>query len=164
MEKGIVERVPPESHPQPGSVYYIPHRAVIRHESTTTRVRVVFDASSKIQPDTGSLNDCLYVGPSLLPAIVDVLTRFIAWRVGLVADVMQAFHQINVSEEQKDFLRFIWLEDIFSDNPKLLILRLNRILFGMNSSPFLLNGTLHHHITEYYKEDVEFSRKLSESL
>ena len=38
LEKGIVERVPPESHPQPGSVYYIPHRAVIRHESTTTRL------------------------------------------------------------------------------------------------------------------------------
>ena len=48
LEKGIVERVPPESHPRPGSVYYIPHRAVIRHESTTTRLRVVFDASSKI--------------------------------------------------------------------------------------------------------------------
>ena len=34
----------------------------------------------------------------------------------------------------------------------------------MNSSPFLLNGTLHHHITEYYKEDVEFATKLLESL
>ena len=164
LEKGIVERVPPESHPQPGSVYYIPHRAVIRHELTTTRLRVVFDASSKIRSDTVSLNDCLYVGPSLLPAIVDVLIRFTTSRVGLVADVMQAFHQINVSEEQKDFLRFIWLEDIFSDNPKLLILRFNRVLFGTNSSPFLLNGTLHHHITEYYKEDAEFATKLLESL
>ena len=106
------------------------------------------------------MNDCLYVGPSLLPAIVDVLIRFRAWKVGLVVDVMQAFHQINVSEEQKDFLRFIWLEDIFSDNPKLLILCFNHILFGMNSSPLLLNGTLHHHITEYYKEDVEFATKL----
>ena len=108
-----MERVPPESHPQPGSVYYIPHRAVIRHELTTTRLRVVFDASSQIPSDTVSLNDCLYVGPSLLPAIVDVLIRFRAWRVELVEDVMQAFHQINVSEEQRDFLRFIWLEDIF---------------------------------------------------
>ena len=99
-----------------------------------------------------------------MPAIVNVLIRFRAWRVELVPDVMQAFHQINVSEEQNDFLRFIWLEDIFSDNPKLLILRFNRILFGMNSSLFLLNGTLHHHITEYYKEDVEFATKLLESL
>ena len=163
LEKGIVERVPPESHPQPGSVYCIPHRAVIRHESTTTRIRVVFDASSKIRSDTVSLNNCLYVSPLLLPAI-DVLIRFRAWRVGLVADVMQAFHQINVSEEQKDFLLFIWLEDIFSDNPKLLILRFNRILFGTNSSPFLLKGTLHHHITKYYKEDIGFTTKLLESL
>ena len=93
-----------------------------------------------------------------------MLIRVRAWRTGLVADVMQTFHQINVSEEQKDFLRFVWLEDIFSDNPKLLILHFNRILFGMNSSPFLLNGTLHHHITVYYKEDVEFATKLSESL
>ena len=48
LQKGIVERVPPESHPQPGSVYYIPHPAVICHELTTTRLRVGFDASSKI--------------------------------------------------------------------------------------------------------------------
>ena len=125
---------------------------------------MVFNASSKIRSGTVSLNDCLYVSPLLLPAIVDVLIRFRAWRVGLVADVMQAFHQINVSEEQKDFLRFIWLEDIFSDNPKLLILHFNHILFAMNSSPFLLNRTLHHHITEYYKKDVEFATKLLESL
>ena len=88
LEKGIVERVPPESHPQPGSVYYIPHRAVIHHESTTTCLRVEFDASSKIRSDTVSLNDCLYIGPSLLLAIADVLMRFRTWRVGLVADVM----------------------------------------------------------------------------
>ena len=164
LEKGIVEHVPPESHPQPGNVYYIPDRAVICHESTMTRRRVVFDASSKIRSDTVSLNDCLYVDPLLLPAIVDVLIRFRAWRAGFVADVMQAFHQINVSEEQKNFLRFIWLEDVFYDNPKLLILHFNRILFCMNSLPFLLNGTLHHHITEYYKEDVDFGTKLLESL
>ena len=157
LEKGIVEQGPPESQPQL-------YRAVIHHESTTTRLQVIFDASSKIRSDMVSLNDCLYVGPSLLPAIVDVLIRFRAWRIGLVADVMQAFHQINLSDKQKDFLRFIWLEDIFSDNPKLLILRFNRILFSMNSSPFLFNGTLHHHITEYYKEDVEFATKLLESL
>ena len=164
LEKGIVQRVPPESHPQPGSVYYIPHRAVIRHESTATHLRVVFNASSKIRSDGVSLNDFLYVGTSLLPAIVDVLIRFRAWRVGLVADVMQTFHQINVSEEQKDFLRFIWLEDIFFDNPKLLILHFNCILFGMNSSPFLLNRTLNHYITECYKEDLEIAAKLLESL
>ena len=128
--------------------YYIPHRAVICHESTTTRFQVVFDASSKIRSDTVSLNNCLYVGPSLLPAIVDVLIRFRGWRVGLVTDVMQAFHQINVSEEKKDFLRFIWLEDIFSDNPKVLILCFDCILFGMNSSPFLLFASSHSRVLQ----------------
>ncbi|XP_025997103.1 uncharacterized protein LOC105204499 [Solenopsis invicta] len=42
--------------------YYMPHHAVFKATSSTTRIRVVFDASCKT--DTGtSLNDILMVGP-----------------------------------------------------------------------------------------------------
>ena len=124
----------------------------------------MFDASSKARSDLASLNECLFTGPSLTPEIMNVLIRFRAWKFGLVADVRKAFHQIQIDEMHKNFLRFIWLQDILSDNPKLLILRFQRVIFGVNSSPFLLNGTLDYHISKYFQADPEFARRHLEAL
>jgi hypothetical protein len=44
--------------------YYIPHHAVVKPENTTTRVRVVYDASA-ITSNGKSLNDYLIPGPKL---------------------------------------------------------------------------------------------------
>ena len=114
--------------------------------AASTRLRIVFDASSKASSDLASLNECLFTGPSLTPEITNVLIRFRAWKFDLVADVRKAFDQIQIDEKHRNFLRFIWPQVILSDNPKLLILRFHRI-FGINSSPFLLNGTLDYHIS-----------------
>ena len=48
-------------------VHYLPHQAVVRKESATTKVRVVYDASSKENKNVACLNDCLHAGPPLTP-------------------------------------------------------------------------------------------------
>ena len=64
LKDGIVETV--VSEPIVGEVTYLPHRAVIRDDKDTTRVRIVFDCSAKNKSSGGSsLNDCLYKGPVL---------------------------------------------------------------------------------------------------
>lgn len=40
-------------------VHYLPHHAVIRHDKETTKLRVVYDASTRAGDPP--LNDCLYV-------------------------------------------------------------------------------------------------------
>ena len=49
--------------PEVGKIAYLPHRAVINEGKSSTKIRIVYDASAK----TGScsLNDCLYKGPCL---------------------------------------------------------------------------------------------------
>ena len=160
INDGIVERVTETDVPEPGEVYFIPHQAVIQKHAASTRLRIVFDATSKARSDLASLNECLFTGPSLSPEIMNVLIRFRAWKFGLVTDVRKAFHQIQIDERHRNFLHFIWLQDILRDNPKLLILRFQRVIFGVNSSPFLLNGTLDYHISKYFEADPEFARKL----
>ena len=60
IENNIVEKVDKMDIPEPGEVYFIPHQVVIRKQAASTRLRIVFDASSKVQPDLASLNDCLW--------------------------------------------------------------------------------------------------------
>ena len=45
--------------------FYIPHKAVIQEEAESTNLRVVYDCSSRPDPKSPSLNECLEAGPSL---------------------------------------------------------------------------------------------------
>jgi len=44
--------------------YYLPHQAVIRDASLTTKLRVVFYASAKTN-NNKCLNDIMWIGPSV---------------------------------------------------------------------------------------------------
>ena len=157
VKDGIVEQV---SQLEPASkIHYLPHRAVIRENAETTKLRIVYDASCRDKTGV-SLNDCLHVGPALTPLIFDVLLRFRANPVALVSDIAQAFLNIEVHPEDRDCLRFLWLKDVHASQPEILVLRFQRVIFGCNSSPFLLNAVLQHHIRQYEEEDPTFVKKL----
>ena len=101
-----------------------------------------------MKPGCFSLNDCTYTGPPLTAGIADILMRFRAHKVGLVADIEKAFLNIEV-DKQRDLMRFLWIDDINKENPNIVICRFCRVIFGMNCSPFLLNATLKYHVAKY---------------
>ena len=80
----------------------------------------------------------LYSGPRLLPLIFDILIRFRTGKIGIVADVKQAFHQIEIVKEHRDFVRFLWFKDILY-NQETITLRSKQVIFGLTCSSFLLN-------------------------
>ena len=161
LETGVIERVVELEKAE--KVHYLPHQAVIRKEAATTKVRVVYDASSKEKKSGTSLNDCLHVRPSLNPLLYDILLRFRENRIVLVGDIEKAFLNVCVDKGDRDCLRFLWLEDP-PDVSKIVVYRFCRVVFGLNTSPFLLNATLRHHITRFAEVDPEFARKLIESF
>ena len=58
-----------------------------------------------------------------------------------------AFLQINIAEEHRDYLRFIWLQEFnFDEN---IILPFKRIVFRLTCSPFLLNATVKLHLEKF---------------
>ena len=74
----------------PHETFYLPMHAVRKEESTTTKLRVVFDASAK--SSTGVfLNDSLLIGPTVHPPLLDVLLRFRTHRVALTTDVSKMY-------------------------------------------------------------------------
>ena len=62
LKWGMIEPIPSSQPPTGAKVYYMPHHAVIHKDKSTTKIRVMFDASAKAL-DSVSLNDCLYSGP-----------------------------------------------------------------------------------------------------
>lgn len=164
IAEGIVEPVAEGDNCSPGTVHYIPHQPVVRKESLSTKLRVVYDASAKASKSTPSLNECLNSGPPLSPLIIDILLRFRSFKYGIVSDIEKAFLQIAVDEAHRDYLRFLWVKDINAEDPEIIILRFARVIFGVNASPFLLNATLQHHIMEYFSDNKDFAETLLNSL
>ena len=144
-------------------IHYLPHRAVIKDDRSSTKLRIVYDASSSVSKNLPSLNDCLLKGPSLNPLIVDVLLRFRVHICAFICDIQKAFLQISIKEIDRDVLRFLWVEDPFADELVYVVYRFTRVLFGLVCSPFLLNGTLREHFRRYLLKYPEFS-KLIEAL
>ena len=129
-------------------MHYIPHHPVIRNDKTTTKVRIAFDASAS--SNGPSLNSCLCKGPQLTPIMFDILLRFRSHFVALVSDIAKTFHQISVIPEHRNYSRFFWVDDVFKNSPSIVKLRLARVVFGVISSPFLLNKTVRNHVSSYH--------------
>lgn len=151
LNEGIIEPAPAST--KVGETSYLPHHAVIREDKDTTKLRIVFDASAK--GNGPSLNDCLKKGPQLTPLLFDILLRFRSQLVALTADIEKAFLQISIAEEDRDYLRFLWFDNVFSDQPTIIRNRFARVVFGVTSSPFCLNATIRKH-AETYEFDQDF--------
>ena len=78
----------------------------------------------------------------------------------LTGYIEKTFLNVKVDEKDRDFLRFLWVDDIDGDNFKLEVYRFNRVVFGLNASPFLLNATIRHHIGKYADEDPRFFERM----
>ena len=164
LDTGIIEHVDLGFPTEVNQIHYLPHHGIIQQDKKTTKLRIVYDASACSSPNQPSFNDCLYSGPSLNEQVMDLLMRFHCHHVALVSDVEKAFLMVSVEEKDRDCLRFLWIDDVNSDQPSLEVLRFTRVVFGVMASPFLLGGTMLHHLMKYNNEDPEFVRLMLESL
>ena len=84
----------------------MPHKAVVRTEAVTTKVRMVFDGSAKPHPLAASINECMYTGPSLQPLLWDIMIRSRMSENLLLGDIKKAFPQIVIKEKDGDAFGF----------------------------------------------------------
>ena len=145
-------------------IHYLPHHGIIPQDKDTTKLRIVYDASAHASPRQPSLNDCVYSGPSLNKQVMDVLMCFHCHHLASVSDVEKAFLMVSVEGKDRDCLRFLWIDDVNSDHLSLEVLRFTRVVFDVTANPFLLCGTIRHHLLKYDNEDPEFVCLMLESL
>ncbi|XP_062539152.1 uncharacterized protein LOC134207451 [Armigeres subalbatus] len=105
--------------------YYIPHHAIYKASSSTTKTRVVFDASAKTT--TGlSLNDTLLVGPTVQNDLLSIILKFCTHKVVLTADIPKMYRQVRIHKDDCKYQRILWLGD---DD------KLQTVTYGIASSP-----------------------------
>ena len=149
LQLGIIEEVKAETDDKfSETVHYLPHHAVLRQDRETTKVRVVYDGSAKSPGNKYSLNDCLEVGPNLIP-------QFRSDPIALTADIEKAFLMVSMNEASKDMLRFLWFKNPSEITPEVIHLRFCHLVFGLRPSPAILGSTIRHHLDSCEKLNPE---------
>ena len=155
--QGIVEIVEHPEQTDAERVHYLPHHAVVRRDKDTTKLRIVYDASSKVNGP--SLTDCLHTGPKFDQKILDTLLRFCLHKVAVTADIERAFLMITMTDKDHDVLQFLWIDDVSKPNPETIVLRFARVELG----PLPLNATIRHHLEKHAMIQPDLVSKLLKS-
>ena len=80
----------------------------------------------------------------------------------LCADIEKAFLQIRIKEKERESLKFHWVDNLANNTNQ--ILRYTRLVFGLNQSPFILEGTLKTHFERYESMYSKLIRKIRDDM
>lgn len=117
---------------------YLPHHCVIKSESTTTALRVVFNASSPTSSGV-SLNDVMYSGPNLQQDLLSLILKWRQYEIAFTADIEKMFRQIMVHHDDQNLQKIIWRDN---SNELLREYKLTSVTYGTKAAPFLAMMTL----------------------
>ncbi|XP_011859275.1 PREDICTED: uncharacterized protein LOC105556771 [Vollenhovia emeryi] len=127
-------------------VTYLPHHGVIKEASTSTKLRAVFDASSKTSSGK-SLNDILRAGPVIQGSLLEIIVRFRFYNVALTGYIRKMYRQVLVHQDDRDYQRILWRFDV--DEP-VQAFRLNTVTYGQHNFPMASRALME----QTYVDDV----------
>lgn len=136
--------------------YFVPHHAVVREDKTTTKVRIVFDASAKAR-DGKSLNELMLVGPTIQP---DLLSTFLSWRrfkFVISADIEKMYRMIRIDEKEARFQKILWRGSLDEQIEQYCI---NTVMFGNAAAPYLAIRSLEQIAKEIETEDPKIAHTI----
>lgn len=112
--------------------FYLLHHGVWRESSLTTKLRVVFNGSSRTSSGL-SLNDLLYTGSKLQVDLFDVFIRFRLFRYVFSSDVEKMYRQIQVHPDDWKYQKILWIDE----SNHILTYYLTTVTYGLVCAPFL---------------------------
>ena len=144
VEKGIVEEVPQEELVTEHPNYVMTSRPVFRMDRSTTKCRIVINASlpdhkNKMKPGN-TLNKMLMPGPNKLPQIMELVLKLMFLEHIFLIDVKKMFLSVDLAlTSDKDMLRYLWAKP----GEPLKVYRHKTLAFGVISSPYQAMSSLH---------------------
>jgi len=132
------------------SNYILPYHCVFK-ESSTTSLRVVFDASCKDE-NGKSLNSKLSIGEKLQQDLNFILINFRLRPVALVADIKQMYRMIELHPDDRKFQHIYYRQNA---QDSIQEYELTTLTFGLSCAPFLAIRTLRQLV---YDEGEKFEK------
>ena len=120
-----------------GKEWYLRHHPVLNSNKPGKVRRVFCNAASKYKEVC--LNDNLLAGPDLLHGLIGTIFRFREGPIALTDDIELMFLQVQVPEQDRSCLRFLWRP---RTNEPVQIYEYQRHVFGAKSSPTCANYAL----------------------
>ena len=117
--------------------YYLPHHAVFKSASSTTRTHVVLDCSCRSSNGL-SLNDTLLVEPSIQQDLYSIILQFRTYEIAFTTDIAKMCHQMRIHQDDRKLQRILWR----SVEELLRKYELATITYGTASAPYLATRCL----------------------
>lgn len=118
--------------------FYLPHYAVTKESSSTTKLPIVFDGSCKTSTGV-SLNDVLRMGLVVQQDLFSIIARFRAFQYTLNANVSKMYRQILMDSTQPTLQRILWRD---YENKEVEMFELLTITYGTSTASFLATRCL----------------------
>lgn len=132
LDLGHMEKVSEASLQRGQPVFYFPHHPVLKPDSSTTKLRTVFNGSATTSSGV-SLNDNLMAGPCIQNELLHILLRFRCPTFVLTADIKKMFRQIEIHEDDRQLQLILWR---FSPEDEVSTYCLKTVTYGTRSAPF----------------------------
>lgn len=153
LELGHMREATPEEIADPkGS--FLPHHAVIKMSKSTSKVRVVFDASCK-SSNGKSLNDLLMVGPTIQDDLFTLVLRWRKYKIAYTGDMEKMYRQFWIHEEDAKYQRILWRNHPNEPVKQYFLLT---VTFGTASAPFQAIRCVHQIANEIESSKSEIAK------
>ncbi|XP_053949452.1 uncharacterized protein LOC128857733 [Anastrepha ludens] len=119
--------------------FFLPHHCVQKFDSTTTKLRVVFDGSAKTT--TGySLNDLLLAGPTIQAKLFKTLLQFRFRKFALCGDICKMYRCVRMTSPDEYLQCILWRENPLDE---VKVYKLDTVTYGTKSAAFLAIRAMH---------------------
>jgi len=71
---------------------------------------------------------------------------------------------VGIAEEDREKLRFLWLENPFDTNSRVIEYKFNRLAFGLQPSPVNLGAIIANHLSKFNGDDPTTVKLIQDSL
>ena len=113
--------------------FYLAHHAVMKEDSTTTKICVVYDGSAKTSSGI-SLNEALMVGPTIQDDLFTLLMRFRSHRYALTVDIEKMYRQVLVHPDDASYQKILFRKNL---DESVKEYTLDTVTYGTSCASFL---------------------------
>ena len=106
-----------------GPIHYISHHEVLKPESKSTPVRIVFNSNARYMGH--ALNDYWAKGPHLLNDLLGILIRFRENKIALIGDIKKMYHTVKTKTIDQHTHRFLWRDMNIKRPPDTYVIRVS---------------------------------------